>query len=283
MVLSATDFNFVRDLVRSRSGIVLDGEKTYLAESRLRELARAVGLGSATDVVAGARAGRDPGLAQKLVEAMTTNETSFFRDGHPFEVLRTVAVPDLMRRRAAERRLVVWCGACSTGQEPYSLAILLREHFPALSAWDVRIVATDLSTDVLGRARAGRYSQMEVGRGMPPELLARYFDRDGNAWALRDTVRKLVDFRQHNLLSETPPVSSVDVLFLRNVLIYFDVPTKRAILDRVRSALRSDGYLFLGGTETTWNLHDGFARVPCGRAHYYHALHITPPPSPPKG
>jgi chemotaxis protein methyltransferase CheR len=281
-VLSVVDFNLVRELVRARSGVVLDDEKAYLAESRLRQLAREVGLGSATEVVATVRAARNAPLAQKLVEAMTTNETSFFRDGHPFEALRTVVVPSLMKARAAERRLTVWCGACSTGQEPYSIAILLREHFPALAGWDVRILATDLCTDILARAKAGRYSDMEVGRGMPADLLARYFDRAGTGWVVRDAARKGIEFRQFNLLGEALPVSSVDILFLRNVLIYFDVPTKYAILNRARSALRSDGVLFLGGTETTWNLHDGFARVPCGRAHYYRALNVDPAPARPK-
>jgi chemotaxis protein methyltransferase CheR len=281
-VLSTLDFNLVRELVRARSGVVLDAEKAYLADARLRTLARDLGLESAAEVVAQVRAGRNPDLAQKMVEAMTTNETSFFRDGHPFEALQAVILPDLIRRRAAERRLSIWCGACSTGQEPYSIAILLREHFPALSGWDVRILATDLCTDILARARAGRYTDMEIGRGMPPPLRDRYFDRVGTGWVARDAARGRIEFRQFNLLSETLPVSSVDVLFLRNVLIYFDVPTKSAILNRVRSALRSDGILFLGGTETTWNLHDGFARVPCGRAHYYRVLNVNPPLPRPK-
>jgi chemotaxis protein methyltransferase CheR len=270
------DFHLVRDLVRTRSGIVLDDEKAYLADSRLRQLATDVGMASATEVVAAVRGGRNAALTQKVVEAMTTNETSFFRDGHPFDAVRTVIVPDLLKRRAAERRLSIWCGACSTGQEPYSIAILLKEHFPALSGWDVRILATDLCTDILAKARAGRYSDMEVGRGMPADLRDRYLARDGTAWVVRDAVRKWIEFRQFNLLSESLPVSSVDILFMRNVLIYFDVPTKYGILDRARSAMRSDGYLFLGGTETTWNLHDGFARVPCGRAHYYRVLNIGP-------
>jgi chemotaxis protein methyltransferase CheR len=256
---------------------VLDDEKTYLADSRLRQLAKDVGMADAAEVVAAVRAGRNAALTQKLVESMTTNETSFFRDGHPFEALQTVIVPALMRARAPERRLTIWCAACSTGQEPYSVAITLKEHFPSLAAWDVRILATDLCTDILARARTGRYTQMEVGRGMPPALLAKYFDRDGTSWVVKDAVRKLVEFRQYNLLNEAPPVGSVDVLFIRNVLIYFDVPTKHGILDRARGALRPDGYLFLGSTETTWNLHDGFARVPCGRAHYYRVLNITPP------
>jgi chemotaxis protein methyltransferase CheR len=271
-VLSTSDFTFVRELVRARSGVVLDEEKGYLADSRLRELAREVGFDSATDVVAAARAGRTPSLAQKLVEAMMTNETSFFRDGHPFEALRTTILPELLRRRAAERRLTIWCGACSTGQEPYSIAILLREHFPSLSAWDVRITGVDLDAEVLARARAGRYRRMEMGRGLPLELRTKYFDQDGTEWVLRGSVRKAVDFRQTNLLADAPPTNSVDVVFLRNVLIYFDVPTKRAVLERVHASLRPNGVLFLGGTETTWNIHDGFARIVCGRTHFFRPL-----------
>lgn len=268
-MLPVTDFSLVRDLVRARAGIVLDDDKAYLVESRLRQLAKEIGMASVEAVVAGVRTGRNTALAQKVVEAMTTNETSFFRDAHPFEALKAHLIPELMKRRAAERRLSVWCGASSTGQEPYSLALLLREAFPALSGWDVRILATDLSTEVLAKARAGRYTRMEVGRGLPPNLLAKYFERDGTGWVLRDTVRKAVEFRQLNLLTDPPPPGSFDIVFLRNVLIYFDVPTKAGILDRVRDVLKPDGYLFLGSTETTWNLHDGFTRVPSGQTHYY--------------
>ncbi|HEY1187172.1 MAG TPA: protein-glutamate O-methyltransferase CheR [Gemmata sp.] len=278
-MLTATDFNFVRDLVRTRSGIVLDAEKAYLVDSRLRQLAKDVGMGTPEAVVAAAKTGKNAPLVTKVVEAMTTNETSFFRDGHPFETLKTDIIPELMKRRAGEHRLSVWCGACSTGQEPYSLAMLLRESFPSLNGWDVRLTATDLATDILAKARAGRYTQMEVGRGLSPNLLAKYFDRDGANWVIKDTVRKMIEFRQLNLLSEAPPPGSVDIVFLRNVLIYFDVPTKVGILDRVRTALKPDGYLFLGSTETTWNLHDGFARVPSGQTHYYRVLNVKAPPA----
>lgn len=275
-MLSTADFHTVRDLVRARAGIVLDDEKAYLAEARLRQLARTVGLASAEAVVAQMRAARDPGLVTKVVEAMTTNETSFFRDAHPFEAMQKVLVPELLRKRAAERRLTIWCAASSTGQEPYSIAMTLREHFPALSGWAVKILATDLSTEVLDKARSGRYTQLEVGRGMPQPLLDKYFEPDGPGYVVRDTLRKMIEFRQYNLLSEVLPIGGVDILFIRNVLIYFDLPTKYAILDRAKAALKPDGYLFLGGTETTWNLHDGFARVPCGRTHYYRPLNIGP-------
>lgn len=275
-MLSTADFQLVRDLVRTRSGIVLDDEKAYLAEARLRQLARTVGADSPETVVAQVRAGRDAALVTKVVEAMTTNETSFFRDGHPFEAMQSTIVPELMRKRAAEKKLTIWCAASSTGQEPYSTVMTLREHFPALASWTVRFLATDLSTEVLDRARAGRYTQMEIGRGMPQHLLEKYFDRDGTGYVVRDALRKAVEFRQYNLLSEALPINGVDILFMRNVLIYFDPPTKYAILDRAKAAMKPDGYLFLGGTETTWNLHDGFARVPCGRAHYYRPLNIGP-------
>lgn len=275
-MLPTADFNFVRDLVRTRAGIVLDAEKAYLVDSRLRQLAKEVGIGTVEALVGAVRAGKNPALTTKVVEAMTTNETSFFRDGHPFETLKTDILPDLIKRRAAAHKLSVWCGACSTGQEPYSLAMLLRESFPSLNGWDVRILATDLATDILAKAKAGRYTQMEVGRGLPPALLAKYFDKDGANWVVRDTLRRMIEFRQLNLLSEAPPAGSVDLVFLRNVLIYFDVPTKIGILDRVRAALRPDGYLFLGSTETTWNLHDGFVRVPSGQTHYYKVLDLKP-------
>ncbi len=270
MALSQDDFDFVRGFVQKRSAIVLEKEKAYLAETRLALVARREGLASVEDLVAQLRlTAPTNGLQQKVVEAMTINETSFFRDFQPFEAIRRVAMPQLLERRANDRRLSIWCGACSTGQEPYSLAMVLRDHFPVLRNWWLTLLATDLASDALERARRGRYTQMEVNRGLPVSHLIKHFRKEGQDWQLKDEVRKMVDFRQLNLIEPWPALPFLDVIFLRNVLIYFDVSTKKDILAKVRQVLRPDGYLFLGGAETTLNLDDAFERVDFERAGCY--------------
>ncbi|HET6574177.1 MAG TPA: protein-glutamate O-methyltransferase CheR [Fimbriiglobus sp.] len=259
--MTAQDFEFVCRLVRERSAIVLEPGKEYLVEGRLTPVARQLGLGSVSGLVGRLREAPENGLAALVVEAMVTTETSFFRDHHPFEALRTAVLPDLIRLRAGERRLDVWCAACSTGQEPYSFALLLREHFPNLAGWQVSVLATDLSGAALGRAREGRYTQMEVNRGLPAALLARYFRQHGSNWELSEDVRKMVEFRGLNLARAWPILPRMDLIFLRNVMIYFDPETKKSILSRVARLLRPGGYLLLGGAETTLNLDDSFRRV----------------------
>ena len=258
------DFNYFRGLVQRRAAILLEDEKAYLVESRLSLLSQREGFRSLGALATHLRYGGDERLQRQVVEAMTTNETSFFRDEHPFRSLRQTLIPELLRRRAADRTLAVWCAACSSGQEPYSVAMLLREQAAALEGWNVRIIATDLSTEVLARARRGRYSDAEVKRGLPPRLLDKYFRRDGGEWQAGDELRGMVEFRAVNLIDPWPALPALDVVFLRNVLIYFDLPAKRATLERVRKVLRPDGYLFLGGSETTLNLHDGYERVQAG-------------------
>jgi chemotaxis protein methyltransferase CheR len=267
--MTAQDFEFVCRLVRDRSAIVLEPGKEYLVEGRLTPIARQLELGSVSALVARLRTGPDNGLAARVVEAMATTETSFFRDLHPFETLRTAVLPDLIRRRAGEKRLEVWCAACSTGQEPYSLAILLRQHFPDLAGWRVGILATDLSGEVLGRAREGRYTQLEVNRGLPAALLVKYFRQHGSTWELAEDVRRMVEFREMNLIRPWPPLPRLDLVFLRNVMIYFDVDTKKSILGRLARVLRPDGYLLLGGAETTLNLDDSFRRVESLKGGFY--------------
>lgn len=267
--LSPADFQFVSQLVRQRSAIVLEPEKSYLLEARLAPVARAEGHGSLEAMIASMRARPYDGLHRKVVEAMTTNETSFFRDLHPFAALRTVVIPEVLRRRKEERCLSIWCGACSSGQEPYTVAITLLEHFPELAGWTVNILATDLSRDMVMRSRAGRYGQIEVNRGLPATLLMKYLERKGLEWQVKPEVQKLCEFRELNLIEPWGPLPPMDVVFLRNVLIYFDVETKRGILAGVRKVLRPWGYLFLGGAETTINLDDAFERVQFDKAGCY--------------
>src|SRR5690348_7230774 len=196
------------------------------------------------------RGAEDPRLAREVVEAMTTNETSFFRDVHPFETLRTKVLPELVQVRGPGRALRIWCAAASTGQEPYSIAMLLREHFPAAAA-TVQLVATDINRAVLARAQSGVFRQLEVNRGLPAAMLIKYFEKSGLDWQLKPEIRRMVTFAEANLLEQWPIVGEQDIVFMRNVLIYFDVPTKRRILARVREAMANDGVLFLGGAETT--------------------------------
>lgn len=259
--MTAQDYDYVCRLVRDRSAIVLDAGKEYLVQARLLPLARQLKLESVSDLVARLRSNHDDALKVRVVEAMATTETLFFRDHHPFETLRTTVLPELIRSRTAERRLNFWCAACSTGQEPYSLAMLLREHFPQLSGWQVRILATDLSGEVLGRARAGCFSQIEVNRGMPAPLLVKFFRQDGAKWQLHDDIRNAVEFRELNLIKPWPLLPRMDLILIRNVLIYFDVDIKKMILSRCAGLLRPDGYLLLGGAETTINLDGAFHRV----------------------
>jgi chemotaxis protein methyltransferase CheR len=208
-------------------------------------------------------------LHRQAVEAMTTNETSFFRDFHPFEALRKFVLPELIPRRTAERELNIWCGASSSGQEPYSVAMLIRENFPQLMSWKTRILATDLSADILARAREGRYSQLEVNRGLPASLLVKYFQKRAGDWYLRDDVRRMVDYQIVNLATAWPLLPPMDIVMIRNVLIYFGLETKREILAKVQRLLKPDGYLFLGAAETTFGINDSFERIQFERATCY--------------
>ena len=269
MTLTQADFDYVRGLVQKRSAIVLENEKLYLAETRLQSLARREGLESVGHLLNQLRADSSNGMLQKVVEAMTTNETSFFRDIHPFEMLKKVVLPELIKQRSVERQLQIWCAASSTGQEPYSLAMLIRENFPLLAGWNVRIVASDISTQVLEKARQGRYSQLEVNRGLPAPLLVKNFQRLGVDWQIKEDLRRMVDFRLINLIESWPPMPPLDIVLIRNVLIYFDVSTKKQILGKIRRLLRPDGYLFLGGAETTLNLDDSFERTEFQRSGCY--------------
>jgi chemotaxis protein methyltransferase CheR len=261
MTLSSASFEFVRAVLRERSAHSLEGDKAYLVETRLLPVARRHGFASVEDLVVRLRGRRNEQLLGELVEAMAICETSFFRDGQQFEVLRRAVLPELIRLRAATRRLNIWSAACSSGQEPYSVAILLRHDFPALSGWDVRLIASDLSGAMLKRARAGRVSELEVSRGLPPELLKRYFDEQEDGWQIRDDVRRMVEFHRINLCGPWPDLPPLDLILLRNVLIYFDIPTRQQVLNRVKTVLQPDGYLILGGAETTHNVHDGFLPV----------------------
>ncbi|MGN6727746.1 MAG: CheR family methyltransferase [Tepidisphaeraceae bacterium] len=261
MAMNPNDLTFVCDLVRRRSGIDLDSAKEYLVEARLLPLSRKLGRAS-LDMLLTKLKQRDAAIERDAVDAMTTNETSFFRDIHPFEALKKSILPELIARRAGEKRLNIWCAASSTGQEPYTIAMLLRENFPQLTNWSVTFIASDLSRDVLKRAKAGRFSQLEVSRGLPAPLLVKYFTKQGLEWEIAPALRDMIDFREINLLEPWPSMPLLDVVFIRNVLIYFSTETKKPILERIRSRMRPDGALFLGVAESTMNVDEQFVRAP---------------------
>jgi chemotaxis protein methyltransferase CheR len=205
-----------------------------------------------------------------VVDALTTNETSWYRDSTPFEVFRTTVLPDLVQNRPATQPIRIWSAACSTGQEPYTLSMILGESL-AGSARNAEILATDLSDDALARAKAGRYSQLEVNRGLPASMLVKHFRREGTEWVVSEAARSRVSFRKFNLISPVPPSTGFDVVFLRNVLIYFDAETRRGVLRRIRAAMRPDGWLFLGAAETTIGIDDDWDRVVVGRTSVHRA------------
>jgi chemotaxis protein methyltransferase CheR len=250
MSLATPDIDFLRDFVVKRSGNVLRPGQHELIESRLAPIAQNCGLQSVEQLIAKLRLSPPAALADKVAEAVTVNETSFFRDVHPFESLRTRILPDVMQRNLAKRDIRIWCAASSTGQEPYSNAMVIRENFPTLNDWTVRIVATDISEDVLTKCRSGEFSQLEVNRGLPAKKLVRFFDRRGNSWQAKPEIRDLIEFRRLNLTTPWPFLGTFDIIFIRNVLIYFDQPTKTDILKRTSRVLHPNGYLFIGSAET---------------------------------
>jgi len=267
--ISPSDFNYICDLVHRHSAIALESDKAYLIETRLAPLVRLAGFTSLQELIASLRT-QPPAhpLYRQVVEAITTHETSFFRDLHPFEALKTTILPELLAKRQSPN-LTIWCAACSSGQEPYSVAMLVCEHFPILANRRTRIIATDLSETILARAREGLYSQIEVNRGLPATLLIKYFDKQGLHWRIKYEIRRMVEFQQSNLAEPWPLMPPLDVVLMRNVLIYFDVNTKKAILARIRSVLKPDGYLFLGSSETTLNLDPAFESISMGKSLCY--------------
>ncbi len=259
MSVSPEDFRFVSAFVRDAAAIVLESGKEYLVETRLGPVAERSGLDGIPSLVRELRRDRHGALARAVVDAMTTNETSFFRDVGPYQHLRQSVIPALIDARRADKRLSIWCAAASSGQEPYSLAMLLREHFPQLESWTVQFIATDISQAMLARCRNGVYSQLEVNRGLPAPLLVKYFQKKGLDWQVDERLRNWIEWREFNLVGRAwNSLPKFDLVLLRNVMIYFDVETKRGILANMRRVLRPDGYLFLGTAETTVNVDEGF-------------------------
>jgi len=251
------DYEYLRKALKDRSGLDLSLDKQYLVESRLLPLARRLGLTNISDLVQKMKNGAEQTTAE-VVEAMTTNETFFFRDKLPFDHLRDEILPALLQARAGRRSLRIWCAASSTGQEPYSIAMCLKELGPAVAGWRFEIIATDLSQSVLEKSKSGLFTQFEVQRGLPIQLLVKYFKQTGELWEISPELRSMIQHRQFNLLQDYTQLGTFDVIFCRNVLIYFDQPTKISIFERLAKRLEPDGYLALGAAETVVGLTEAF-------------------------
>ena len=269
MALRQSDFDYIRNLIQKRAAIVLDDNKHYFVESRLTPLAEELGLKTVQELVEKLQKQPSGPLHQRVTEAITIHETSFFRDIHPFKALRELIIPELLEKRQQERSLTMWCGACSSGQEPYTIMMILNQHFPQLSTWKTQFIATDISNKILNKAREGKYSQLEINRGLPAPMLLKFFKKQGLEWQIKPEFRNSITFKQLNLIERWPPMPKLDIIFLRNVLIYFDVPTKRKILGQIKELLRPDGYLFLGAAEMPMSVDKAFERVNAARAGCY--------------
>ncbi len=266
--MTPDDFDLIRGILKKRSGLVLGDDKSYLLESRLMPVARKHGLKTLDEVIGQVRTASTEALLVDITEAMTTNESFFFRDTKPFDLFRDNVLPRLLESRGSQRSFRIWCAAASSGQEPYSLSILLKEAARQLTGWKTDILGTDISKEILDRAREGKYTQFEVQRGLPIQLLVKYFDKQGEHWSIKPEVRSTVSFKEFNLLDNLMPLGKFDVVFCRNVLIYFDQPTKKEILEKIAGQMPADGVLFLGGAETVLGITDMFEPVPGQRGIY---------------
>lgn len=262
------DFDLISGILKQRSGLVLTKEKAYLLESRLMPIARKMNLKDLEELIKMVRDKREEKTIEAIVEAMTTNETFFFRDQKPFDQFKQVIIPHLLKVRAAKRTLRIWSAASSSGQEAYSLAMLLSEEAAKFAGWKIDIIGTDISQEIVEKAKEGVYNQFEVQRGLPVTLLVKYFKQNGDKWQISDKIRQMVQYKVMNLLTDWGAIGSFDVIFCRNVLIYFDQPTKSKILERMAQIMPPDASLFLGGAESVLGLTDKLKSLDTQRGIY---------------
>lgn len=266
--MNPADFEFISALLKDRSGLVLTPDKSYLVESRLMPVARKHGKIGLEELIKAVRGASEGPLLVDVTEAMTTNESFFFRDTKPFALFRDRILPLLLESRAAKKFFRIFCAAASSGQEPYSLAIILKEAAAKLNGWKVDIIGTDIFTEILDKARSGLYSQFEVQRGLPIQMLVKYFEKKDDQWQISQDLRDMVTYKEYNLLGDLLPLGQFDVVFCRNVLIYFDQETKGKVLDNIAGLMPKDGTLFLGGAETVLGISERFKPVPQQRGIY---------------
>jgi len=282
------DFDLFSVLVKQRSGLVLTKDKAYLLESRLVPVARKWNLKTLEDLAQSVRTKREEQMLRDITEAMTTNESFFFRDQKPFDQFRKILLPELLRTRASKRHIRIWSSAASSGQEAYSLAMIFSEEAAKVQGWKIDIFGTDLSSEMVERAKSGIYSQFEVQRGLPITMLMKYFSQIGSdKWQVKDELRQMVQFKEGNLLMDFGPIGVFDIIYCRNVLIYFDQPTKTRVLDAMSHVLAPDGVLFLGGAETVLGISDKFKPLENERGMYVMttrpATGMLPPTAPATG
>ncbi len=262
-----SDFDLYKDLLKEKSGLTLTPDKSYLLDSRLTPVARKWNYANLEVMTMALRAMPPADLIKEVVEAMTTNETSFYRDSKPFDQFRDIILPHLMKTRPA-KRVRIWCAASSTGQEPYSLAMLIKENAAKLPGWNFEIIATDIDTNVLDAAKRGEYTQFEVQRGLPIQMLMKYFDQKADKWALKQEIKSMVQFKFFNLLEPMASLGKFDIIFCRNVLIYFDRETKAKVLQNMATLIPDDGFVLLGGAETVLGITDSFKPMDNARGIY---------------
>lgn len=281
--MTPQDFDFYKELLYTKSGLSLTPDKSYLLESRLTPVAKKAEYETLDAMTAALRGAADPALINQIIEAMTTNETSFFRDMRPFDTFKDVVLKYMKDSRSAQKKIRIWCAAASSGQEPYTLAILLKEAAAEFPGWSFEIVGTDISNEILDQARNGKYSQFEVQRGLPITLLMKYFTQDGDRWQMNEEIRNMVKYDYFNLLDPMSALGTFDIVFCRNVLIYFDEQTKGTVLAKMAKQMPTDGYLFLGGAETVIGITDSFKPVPGQRGLYATegSPHLEAPATPP--
>ena len=260
-LVSPEDYNYITKFLLDTTGLSLGENKEYLLEARLIPIAQAHGMNGIEDLALSLRSRLDRSLEQEVMEAMTTNESSFFRDKRPFEEFKNSVMPDLIAERKLTKKLRIWCAACSNGQEPYSIVMTLRESFPELIDWNIQIVGTDLCTKALSRAESGVYSQFEVQRGLPVQLLMKYFEQSEQGWKFNAGSGVNIQWKHLNLLEDFKHLGMFDIVFCRNVLIYFEPDLKRNILDRVRDQMNSSGVLLLGAAETVLGISDHYSKL----------------------
>ena len=259
-MLTQEQFSALSSLLKNETAVVLEAGKEYLVESRLTYLAHEEGFPNLSEMIEEVLRHSNPPLNKKVLLALTTHETSFFRDLSAFEFFKSTAVVELLKNRANTKSLTIWSAACSTGQEPYSIALSLKEYFPQLNDWRVRILASDLNPKIVRKAEQGVYTSLEINRGLPIQLLVKYFTQSGDNYHISPDIKRDVSFFEQNLIA-TWPTTPVDILFMRNVLIYFDTDTKRQIFEKIKTVLTPDGYLFLGVAETPYRIVEGFTKV----------------------
>ncbi|WP_020592225.1 CheR family methyltransferase [Kiloniella laminariae] len=266
--MNVNDFEFISQFLKKRSGLVLSQDKAYLLESRLNPVARKWSLSGFDELVQKVRSSNDERLLNDITEAMTTNESFFFRDQKPFDQFRDLVLPHMLEKRASSKTIRIWSAACSSGQEPYTLAMLLKEAGPKLAGWKIEIIATDLSNEILNKAKEGVYTQFEVQRGLPINLLVKYFQQAGDRWQIDPSIRNMVTYKTFNLLESPAALGKFDIVFCRNVLIYFEQATKSHVLKNIAKQMPDDGFLYLGGAETVLGISDDFQLIPGQRGIY---------------